>query len=91
MADVLRQAGYVTGVIGKWHLGHMPEYLPTSRGFDYFYGLPYSNDMILPWCPWLTEEDRLFMYENDQPIKEIGSLENLYSADYVKKLLDLVN
>ena len=61
IADILGAAGYKTMAIGKWHLGHMPEYLPTSRGFDAFYGLPYSNDMILPWCPWLTEKDKLFL------------------------------
>ncbi len=41
----LKQQGYSTACIGKWHLGHTPTHLPTSMGFDYFYGLPYSNDM----------------------------------------------
>ncbi|MDB6029029.1 MAG: sulfatase, partial [Verrucomicrobiales bacterium] len=41
----LKAQGYVTGAIGKWHLGHTLEHLPTSHGFDSFYGLPYSNDM----------------------------------------------
>ena len=45
MADVLKGAGYSTMCIGKWHLGCTPQYMPTSRGFDQFYGLPYSNDM----------------------------------------------
>lgn len=47
MGDMLKKQGYVTGYIGKWHLGHLPEYLPTARGFDSFYGIPYSNDMGL--------------------------------------------
>ena len=45
IADVLRARGYATMCIGKWHLGHTPEYLPTSRGFDDYFGIPYSNDM----------------------------------------------
>jgi len=45
VAEVLKKAGYVTGCIGKWHLGDQPEFLPTNQGFDYYYGLPYSNDM----------------------------------------------
>ncbi len=45
IAEALKQQGYSTAAIGKWHLGHLPEYLPTEHGFDYYYGIPYSNDM----------------------------------------------
>ncbi len=45
MAEMLKTLGYATSMIGKWHLGHLPEFLPTKRGFDEYYGLPYSNDM----------------------------------------------
>uniref|UniRef100_A0A8C3BFD4 Arylsulfatase G n=1 Tax=Cairina moschata TaxID=8855 RepID=A0A8C3BFD4_CAIMO len=45
LAEVLRAAGYSTGAIGKWHLGHHGRHHPTSRGFDYYFGIPYSNDM----------------------------------------------
>ncbi len=45
VAEVLKEAGYATGCIGKWHLGDQPEFLPTRQGFDYYLGLPYSNDM----------------------------------------------
>lgn len=45
IAKLLKEADYNTACIGKWHLGHLPEYLPTSHGFDYYYGIPYSNDM----------------------------------------------
>ncbi len=45
VAELLQKCGYTTGIIGKWHLGDQPEFLPRRQGFDYFYGLPYSNDM----------------------------------------------
>ena len=45
VAEALRDAGYATGIVGKWHLGHLPEYLPTRHGFDSWFGIPYSNDM----------------------------------------------
>ena len=45
IAEVLKPRGYATGCIGKWHLGHHKEFLPSSQGFDYYFGIPYSNDM----------------------------------------------
>lgn len=45
IAEVLRDVGYATACVGKWHLGHHPEFLPTSQGFDRYFGIPYSNDM----------------------------------------------
>ena len=45
IAELLKDAGYQTGMIGKWHLGHLPKYLPLNQGFDYYFGIPYSNDM----------------------------------------------
>ena len=45
IGEHLQRSGYKTACIGKWHLGHLPQYLPTSNGFDYYFGIPYSNDM----------------------------------------------
>lgn len=45
IAELLKQQGYATCCIGKWHLGDQPKFLPTRQGFDYYYGIPYSNDM----------------------------------------------
>ena len=45
IAEALKSAGYATACIGKWHLGDQPEHLPTEHGFDFYFGIPYSNDM----------------------------------------------
>ncbi|MEE2723197.1 MAG: sulfatase [Bacteroidota bacterium] len=46
IAEVLKDQGYSTGAVGKWHLGHLPKFLPLQQGFDSYYGIPYSNDMV---------------------------------------------
>jgi arylsulfatase A len=56
---------YQTGIIGKWHLGHLPAFLPTSHGFDYFFGIPYSNDMIPGDVGW----PELPLYRNAEVIE----------------------
>ncbi|MDZ7720782.1 MAG: sulfatase [Balneolaceae bacterium] len=45
IAEQVKKAGYHTALIGKWHLGHLEQYLPTNHGFETYYGIPYSNDM----------------------------------------------
>jgi arylsulfatase A len=45
IARLLKQQGYATACVGKWHLGHLPKFLPTAHGFDSYFGIPYSNDM----------------------------------------------
>jgi arylsulfatase A-like enzyme len=45
LAEALKTQGYATACVGKWHLGHLPQYLPTRHGFDSYFGIPYSNDM----------------------------------------------
>ena len=47
LAEIVKSKGYATCAIGKWHLGHHPEFLPTRQGFDQYLGLPYSNDMTI--------------------------------------------
>ena len=45
IAEKLKEKKYKTAIVGKWHLGHQKKYLPNNHGFDYYYGIPYSNDM----------------------------------------------
>ena len=45
IAEVLKQKNYAAAIVGKWHLGDQPEFLPTRQGFDYYFGIPYSHDM----------------------------------------------
>jgi arylsulfatase A len=45
VAEHLKELGYATQIVGKWHLGDQPEFLPTKQGFDHYLGIPYSNDM----------------------------------------------
>src|SRR5262245_38333135 len=49
VAELLKQRGYATMCLGKWHLGDQPPFLPTRHGFDHYFGLPYSNDMDGDW------------------------------------------
>jgi len=44
-AEILKEKGYRTAAVGKWHLGHMERFLPLNQGFDQYFGIPYSNDM----------------------------------------------
>jgi len=65
LAEQLKTVGYKTAAIGKWHLGHKEQYLPTNNGFDYYFGIPYSNDMdmvggLLPyWDYWQQPNDSI--------------------------------
>lgn len=65
IADIARQKGYATAMYGKWHLGHMPKFLPVRQGFDEWFGLPYSNDM---W-PYHPEQDKRVRFP-DLPLME---------------------
>ncbi len=58
IAELLSDKGYVSTAIGKWHLGHQPEFLPMQQGFEAYFGIPYSNDMNMPGGieePWTLE------------------------------------
>jgi len=80
LGELFRSKGYATAAVGKWHLGHHTQFLPTHHGYDEFLGLPYSNDMwpliadyIKP-APSVPKQKQgypdLKMYENDRVIDE---------------------
>ena len=66
IAQTLKPKGYRTMCVGKWHLGHNAKYLPTTRGFDHYFGIPYSNDMAPRW-----------LMEDAKVIEEQAGLETL--------------
>lgn len=63
IADALKPLGYSTACIGKWHLGSTYEYMPLRQGFDYYYGIPYSNDM---YNPDIFRNDERIEHPSDQ-------------------------
>lgn len=72
LGEVFKSRGYATAIYGKWHLGHLPQFLPTRHGFDEYFGLPYSNDMwpnhptgTYPELP-LIENDKVIQLMPDQ-------------------------
>lgn len=67
LAELMKQRGYATGMVGKWHLGHLPPFLPTRHGFDEWFGLPYSNDMW-PENPGNKAFPSLPLFENEKII-----------------------
>ncbi len=67
LGEVFKSRNYATAIYGKWHLGHLPQFLPTQHGFDEYFGLPYSNDMW-PNHPTGTYPD-LPLIENDKVIE----------------------
>lgn len=78
IAEQLKEAGYHTGMVGKWHLGHLDRYMPWNQGFDEFYGVPFSNDMA-----------NFFFYENQDIIHE--PIDQRYlTRRYTEKALDYI-
>ena len=69
LAELVKKKGYATAAVGKWHLGSLPQFLPTQHGFDSYYGIPYSNDMW-PFHPQAKKGTypALPMYENDRVV-----------------------
>jgi arylsulfatase len=90
IAEILKPQGYTTGIIGKWHLGHLEPFLPTRQGFDEFYGLPYSNDM---W-PYHPERPDFYpplpLYQNEQVIDTLTD-QSLLTTRYTEKAVDFID
>lgn len=78
MADVLKKHSYATGIVGKWHLGHMHQFLPLQRGFDEYFGIPYSNDM----------ESVVYMAGNE--VVEFNPDQTYTTKTYTEKAVDFI-
>lgn len=100
IAEMLKKVGYSTAMIGKWHLGHHEKFLPLQHGFDYYYGLPYSNDM---WPlshlgePLKQGDSRanfppLPIIEGNEIIGEVNSLaeQSTLTRDYTHKAISFI-
>jgi arylsulfatase A len=77
IASLLKSEGYATKIVGKWHCGDQPEFLPTRHGFDSYYGLPYSNDMgrqggreTFPPLPLMRDEEVIQQQPDQSSITE---------------------
>lgn len=86
IAELLKTRGYATTCIGKWHLGDQLLFLPTRQGFDYYFGIPYSDDMTAQpergWPP-------LPLMENEEVI-EAPVDRNLLTKRYTEKAIEFI-
>ncbi len=82
IADILKNEGYATACIGKWHLGHHPKFLPTRQGFDHYYGIPYSNDM--------TIDPKNALFHKDVKFREGFSIEKVRNSKTTKNFVPLM-
>jgi arylsulfatase A-like enzyme len=84
IGELLKGRGYRTAVIGKWHLGHHPEFLPVRHGFDFYFGIPYPNDHEPDRRGWSKQAGRehyipppMPLFRNEKIIEEPAELERL--------------
>lgn len=91
VAEVLKKRGYATGIVGKWHLGDQPEFLPNNHGFDYHFGLPYSNDMspFMPLNP--RNHPPLPLLRNGKVIREVPEDQSFLTGAYTAEALAFID
>ncbi len=88
LPQILRKAGYASMAVGKWHLGHQDaSLLPVGRGFDRFYGLPYSNDMIKPW---VQTDLPMHLYDDADPVEEVGHEQDHLTVRYTETAVSFI-
>jgi len=86
IAELLKGKGYVTGIIGKWHLGHLSQYLPVRHGFDYWFGLPYSNDM-----EWQPRKDPPLPLMRNETIIDQPAYQNTLTQRYTSEAVNFIS
>ena len=87
MAEALKDAGYKTHMIGKWHLGYkQKKFLPVNQGFDTWFGLPYSNDYMKPW---VQTEEPLALYRGETMVEHPFD-QNPLTTRYTKEAVQLI-
>lgn len=90
VAELLKARGYATACIGKWHLGDQPEFLPTRQGFDYYLGIPYSDDMTArTWEPDGSVWPPLPLMENEMVIEAPADRDTL-TKRYTERALEFI-
>jgi arylsulfatase len=90
IADYLKQNGYATGLFGKWHLGHHPQFMPNQHGFTEFYGIPYSADMW-PFHPKPSHNyPAIPFYENETVIDYNVDTDQLTRL-FTERAVDFIN
>lgn len=89
IAEMLKTKGYSTGIVGKWHLGHQPEFLPNKQGFDSYFGLPYSNDMWPHHPETKNYYPPLPLYEGDSVIQILDDQSQL-TTWYTEKAVSFI-
>ena len=86
IAEVLKAEGYATACVGKWHLGDQPKFLPTKQGFDYYYGIPYSNDM---GSKQRSKNPPLPLLQNEKVI-EAPTDQNTLTKRYTEQVINFI-
>ena len=92
IAQMLKKAGYATMCVGKWHLGHLPRYLPMRHGFDDYFGIPYSNDMSKatnPRAPWADKAPPTPLIRGEKTIEEGPDL-NTITGRYTEAATEFI-
>ena len=83
VASLMKAAGYETALIGKWHLGFLPEHNPTKNGFDYFFGILSGAADYISHKSGPAGQRAHDLYENDKPVNPEGYLTNLFTQKAV--------